>query len=111
MVIQEGTRSGPVNMDTTAIAVAAIAAVPLSITACASLLSARRSKQAKVNSAAAEVNSADARQFSKAARDNTRATALTTSNGFGDLEGQITFLTHMIADHMADNERHIDRRS
>lgn len=91
-------------MDETAVIVAAIAAVPLTITAIASVLGARRSKAAVQQSAAATVSSAAAKQSSDAA-------ALTTRKASENMTVDLLFLTRMLADHMRDNERHIDRRS
>lgn len=102
---EESTRDAAVtDMDATAIIISAIAAVPLTVTAYASVLSARRSKDAKVNSAAA-------RRSSERADKTTSAAALSQKESAGNVQQEILFLTHMVADHLADNSRHLDRRS
>lgn len=91
------------DANTTAIVVSGIAAVPLTISAYASLLSARRSKQAQVNSLHARRNSAATQRAVDGA-------ALSQNQNATDIQAEILFLTHMFADHLADNVRHNERR-
>lgn len=83
-------------MDATVVAVAAISAVPATIAAIAGLVSARRSKHAERASAAAEAKSTGA--------------ALSVDSQTQRLNTDMTFLIHMLSDHISDERRHVHRR-
>lgn len=83
-------------MDATTVLVAAIAAVPATIAALASLVSARRSKEARRASVAAGGKSETATQ---AVTGHTER-----------LNADLTFLIHMLSDHISDTERHVHKQ-